>query len=337
MSGTRDRGKASKRSGKKEKSTRKKMTVDEFFAKELPPLSDMITFCNNIPMSLYANSTGVKSPEVVFRGMAFSQNRYLSEEYLLNFRHSDTDLGVIIGTNNFRLPMVVCSQATRDLEEDEDEEAKLISLPDYLPVRAPLGSVIRSRRSVRSYSGKPITLAELSTILYYGDGVSGQMPLHHLPETESLGKLEELDLRTAESGGALYPVDLFALALNVEGLPRGAYRYLPRYHALKPVEPFAAPFEVEKLAQFGEIEVGKASLLLGYVYKLYENTRKYGEPGLGFAFIETGAIATNIHLVCTALGLGPCDIGGFSKPLCERLFDADGVTRHMINLTVVGR
>ena len=34
--------------------------LDEFFTRELPPLSDVVTFCNNLPMSLYADSTGVK-------------------------------------------------------------------------------------------------------------------------------------------------------------------------------------------------------------------------------------------------------------------------------------
>ncbi|MGZ8710613.1 MAG: hypothetical protein ACXW28_10340, partial [Thermoanaerobaculia bacterium] len=71
------------------------MTLAEFMTNELPPLVDVVTFCNNLPMSLYADSTVVKSPEVVFRGVATSKTTLLAEEYLLNFRRSEADVGVL--------------------------------------------------------------------------------------------------------------------------------------------------------------------------------------------------------------------------------------------------
>ena len=327
-----------RKSGNEEQQGQRKkkttMTLADFFARELPPLSDIVTFCNNLPMSLYADTTVVKSPEVVFRGLVLSQNRLVAEEYLLNFRRSEADLGVVIGTNNYSLPMAVGALANRDQEEDEEG---LISLPPYQNVRAPIGPIIRSRRSVRRYSGKGLSLQELSTLLFHCGGVSGQLHVENTPETVSLGKSDHLDLRAAVSGGALYPVDLFVLALNIEQLAAGAYRYLPKHHALKATGPAGPLPDVRKLAQFGEIEVEKAGFLLGYVYNVFENARKYGEAALGFAFIEAGAIASHMHLLSTALGFGSCDVGSFSKSRFERLFDADGISRHMIHLTVIGR
>jgi SagB-type dehydrogenase family enzyme len=313
---------------------KRKMTLDEFFASELPPISEMVSFCNTLPMSLYADTTGVKSPEVVFRGLVLSRNRLVSEEYLLNFRRSEADLGVVIGTNNYTLPMAVGAVANRDREEDERD---LIALPPFENVRAPLGPTLRGRRSVRHYSGKTLTLKELSTLLFHADGVSGRLHVTNMRETATFGKDQHVDLRTAASGGGLYPVDLFLVALNVEQLAPRAYLYLPKQHALKPVGPSGPLPEVRRLAQFGELEVEKASFLLGYVYNVFENTRKYGEAGLGFAFIEAGAIAAHLHLMCTALGLGSCDVGSFVKNRFEPLFEADGLSRHMIHLTVVGK
>jgi SagB-type dehydrogenase family enzyme len=153
----------------------------------------------------------------------------------------------------------------------------------------------------------------------------------------TLGKSDQIELRAAVSGGGLYPIDLFVLALNIEGLRAGAYRYLPGHHALKPVASNTTTPALAELAQFGEIQVEKAGFMIGYVYKVFENSRKYGEAGLGFAFIEAGAIAAHIHLLCTALGFGSCDVGSFSKSRFERMFDADGISRHMIHLTVVGQ
>lgn len=313
---------------------KRKMTLEEFFASELPPLSDIVSFSNNLPMSLYADTTGVKSPEVVFRGLVLSQNRLVAEEYLLNFRRSESDLGVLIGTNNFSLPMAVGAVANRGREEDESD---LIPLPPYQNVREPVGSLIRSRRSVRRYSGKTLPLKDLSTLLFHGGGISGRLHVEHARETVTLGKTQHVDLRSAVSGGGLYPVHLFVLAINVEQLAPRAYRYLPKQHALKPVGPSGPLPPLKKLAQFGEIEVEKASFLLGYVYNVFENARKYGEAALGFAFIEAGSIAAHIHLLCTALGLGSCDVGGFAKNRFEPLFEADGLSRHMIHLTVIGK
>lgn len=315
------------------RSDKVRMSLAEFFERELPPLSDVVTFCNNLPMSLYADSTGVKSPEVVFRGQVLSRNRLIAEEYLLNFRRSEADLGVVIGTNNYTLPMVVGALTHRDLEEDD---RGLIPLPPYRNVRAPLGGAIRGRRSVRRYAGRPLALEELSTLLFHAAGVTGRLHVQNAPESAGLGPSDHLDLRAAVSGGALYPVALHLLALKVDGLAPGAYRYQPRHHALVEVGPPELP-PLRSLAQFGEIEADRAALMIGYVYSTMENSRKYGEAGLGFAFIEAGAIAAHVHLVATALGAGSCDVGSFAKDRFEALFGADGMSRHMIHLTVVGR
>ncbi|MBX3745298.1 MAG: SagB/ThcOx family dehydrogenase [Verrucomicrobiae bacterium] len=310
------------------------MTAAEFMSKETPLVSSVVTFCNNLPMSLYADTTVARSPEVVYRGLILSHNRLVAEEYLLNFRRSDADFGVAIGVNNFRLPVAVAAVAHRDLEE---EDGGHIALPPYDTLRAPLGPVIRSRRSVRRYSGKSATLEELSTILYHGGGISGSMSVTNVPATASLGPTDRIDLRTAASGGGLYPVDFFVVALRVEGLAAGAYRYLPRHHALRRSGPPDALPPVASLAQFGEIEADRAAFLIGYVYNQFENARKYGDAGLAYAFIEAGAMAAHVHLAGTALGMGTCDVGSFSKGRCERLFDADGLSRHLIHLTVVGK
>jgi len=310
------------------------MTLAEFVENELPYLADIVSFANNLPMSIYAGSTGVKSPESVYRGLLLSQNGLVAEEYLLNFKGNDADVGIIFGTNNYSKPAVVASLANRGQEEVEDD---IVALPPYRLVREPIGSVIRARRSKREYSGKPMTMEDLSTVLYYGDGVSGRLPLQNLPETATLGRLDHIELRTAVSGGALYPIDLCVLALNITGLKSGFYRYLPRYHGLKAVAQSEQGSAVSEVVQFGDIKADHANFIVAYVYRLFDNARKYGESGLAFALIEVGAIATNIHLTCTALGLGSCDVGSFSKRRIEKLLHLDGISQHVLHLTVVGR
>ncbi|MCW3051454.1 MAG: sagB [Chthonomonadales bacterium] len=315
---------------------RKKVTMPltQFMANEVAPLADIISFCNNIPMSLYADSTVIKSPEVVFRGQMFSRNRFLSEEFLLNFRRSEADFGIVVGTNNYTMPMAVGAMANRDTEEDEEN---FIPLPPFQNVRAPIGPVIRSRRSVRQYSGNPLSLQDLSTVLYHSAGVSGRLDLENPPDSVALEESDHIDLRTAVSGGGLYPVDLYVVALNIEHLANGTYRFNAKHHALVPVGKAEEIPALSSLGQFGDIQAEKSAFLLCYVYNLFENARKYGDMGMGFAFMEAGAIATQVHLIGTAMGFGSCDVGSYRKSRFEHLLKVDGISKHMIHLTVVGK
>ena len=258
---------------------KKKMTLAEFREREMPLLSGAVSFCSNLPMSLYADTTVVKSPEVVFRGLVLSQNHLLGEEFLLNFRRSQAEIGLLVGTNNYTVPMVVAAVAQRDLEEDDSD---LISLPKYANVREPIGPLIPyARRSIRRYSGKPISLQDLSTLLFHGAGISGHSDVQISPEPLAITEDARLDFRVVASGGALYPLDLYVIATNVSQLAPGAYRYTPKHHALKPAGVGDVLADVKKMAQFHEIEIEKSSFMLCYVYNHFENARKYrrGCPG----------------------------------------------------------
>jgi SagB-type dehydrogenase family enzyme len=297
---------------------------------DLVALANVVSFCNNLPISLYADTTVVKSPEVVYRGALFSRNRLVGEELLLNFRRSEADISASIGPTNFTHPMVVDALTKRGTAE---READLERLPRPKQPGAPIGSVIRSRRSRRTYSGRALSLVDLSTVLFAASGVSGAI---HATESNGSAAPRSLQLRTVASGGGLYPIELHAIALNVNGLEPAAYKYWPGYHALGRVSTGLPATDAQWLAQFGEIEVAKSAVLLAYVYNVYENARKYGDASTGFAFMEVGGMSAHVALICNALGLGSCDVGGFHKRRFERLLDVDGLSRHMLHLTVIG-
>jgi len=310
-----------------------KMTYDQLLAQEIGFVADVVGFSNSHVNSVYSDSTVVKSPEVVYRGAVYSKNRLISEEYLLNFRRSQADMSMIIGVNNFRLPNVIQSQACRkDAEDPED----LIMLPKFSGLNEPLGPVIRSRRSFRNYSGKSISLEQFSTILFHAQGVTGKLHLRDIPRTVTFESQQDLDLRAAPSGGGLFPISLYLFVMNVKGLDVGAYRYVPEYHALKLVNRLSPDFDVNVLAQFSEMNAQAANAFVCFSYDLYANSRKYGDSGMAYAFIEAGEIAAHIHLATTALGMGACDIGGYNKKNIEELVGLDGVTNHIMHLLIIG-
>jgi SagB-type dehydrogenase family enzyme len=309
------------------------ITRAAFFGKESSPLVDLVSFCGNLPMPVYADTVGVKSPEVTFKGARLSQNRFISVEYLLNYRRSEADMGSMLRGQNDRQAMVMGAPGLKQLKTEAD---KLIPLPAPKQVEAPLDAVLCSYRSIYHYSGKSMTLPDLATILFYAQGISGQAPLQNMPETVSLGPRDVIELRTASSGGGLYPIELFLIALNIETLAQGIYAYTPSHHALRLVKIFPENFDLAQLGQLAEIEVAKASLLLVYSYKLFENSQQYGNSDLADAFIEAGAISEHVHLICTALGIGPCDVGRYAKHHLEDTLGLDGLSQHVIHLTIIG-
>jgi hypothetical protein len=100
-------------------------------------------------------------------------------------------------------------------------EATMIQLPEPLHDSAiSLEESLSRRRSVRSYTDEPLTLQEVSQILWAAQGI-----------TDAAG------LRTAPSAGGTYPLELYVVAGNVRGLEPGVYRYLPDGHrAVKTID-----------------------------------------------------------------------------------------------------
>lgn len=318
----------------KNKSSKTEMDLDTFKQYESPIVNDVLGFSSNFFISSYSENTVVKSPESVFRGAIFSKNRFLSEEYLLNFRKNESDLAMGMGVMNFQEPSVLQAMALRKYKEDPKH---LIQLPDYTPIKASIDAVFRSRRSVRKYSSREMSLEELSTILFYGQGISGGFKFDGAPETASMGPDNaEIQWRMAPSGGSLYPVDLYFFSSNVRELDNGIYKYIPEHHGLKSIRTLEKDFDLNNVAQIQDLDYKNANLFFVFVYKLYENTRKYGDSGLAFAFIEAGEISENIHLACTAMGCGPCDIGGYLKHELEKSIELDGLTQHVIHTMLVG-
>ena len=75
---------------------------------------------------------------------------------------------------------------------------------------------LHERRSVRSYKEEPLSLAEVSQLLWAAQGI-----------TEP-----KRGLRTAPSARATYLLEVYVVAAKVTGLPAGMYRYRPRGHEL---------------------------------------------------------------------------------------------------------
>ncbi len=161
--------------------------------------------------------------------------------------------------------------------------------------------LLARRRSLREFANSALTLQELARLLWAAQGVS-----------------QPRGLRTAPSAGALYPLELYAVVGQVEGLVAGVYHYRPDRHALckRKDGDLRGALATAALGQRWVAE-GAVVLAIAAVYR--RTTRKYGERGIRYVHQESGHAAQNVCLQATVLGLGTVTVGAFDERAVQRV------------------
>jgi len=146
---------------------------------------------------------------------------------------------------------------------------------------------------MREYSAAPLPLAHAAQLAWAAQGV-----------TDPRG------LRAAPSAGALYPLELYLVAGEVEGLEAGVYRYMPARHALE------RSGGGDRRARLGRAALGQDWLAeapaVFVIAAVYERTAvKYGSRAERYVDMEAGHAGQNLFLQAVALGLGTVVVGAF--------------------------
>lgn len=198
----------------------------------------------------------------------------------------------------------------------QDNEQK-IDLPEPdLRGDVSVEEALHSRRSVRDFRSEPLTLSGVGQVLWAAYGITEPRP----------GGPSYLrgGFRTAPSAGALYPLELYLVAGNVNGLQPGIYRYNPEDHSLDLMSTGDSREELSEAALGQEfIEEAPASIVITAVYE--RTTQKYGQRGSErYVCMDAGHSAQNIYLQATALGLGTCAVGAFTDKMVEMVMMLPG-------------
>jgi SagB-type dehydrogenase family enzyme len=189
------------------------------------------------------------------------------------------------------------------------------------PPAAEAGSIlsaISSRRSCREYSGLPLTLQAMSTLLFHASGTPDGGYRRCLP-----------------SAGGLYPLELYAVATDVEGLASGLYHYDVRAHRLVQLHQGDLRADLAQ-AVFIEEAVQTASAVFVLTGVFGRSKIKYGERAYRFVLLEAGHAMQNICLTATVLGLGACPVGGFVDDKINDLLNVDGIDEAAVYAATIG-
>jgi SagB-type dehydrogenase family enzyme len=212
---------------------------------------------------------------------------------------------------------------------DAKIEAAMVSFPEThpeepaidLPEPRATGDIsieeaLKNRRSVRAYGVAPLSLADVSQLLWAAYGLN--KPIEGAPRFLRGG------LRTAPSAGALYPLELYLVARNVTGLEPGIYWYKSETHRLVLL---AAQDRWEDLssAAFDQPHFETAAAAIVYSAVFERNTETYGRRGRErYVCMDLGHSAENVYLQAYALKIGTCAIGAFNDLALKQVI---GMTR----------
>ena len=170
---------------------------------------------------------------------------------------------------------------------------------------ATLEEVIFKRKSTRSFKESPVTLHELSQLVWACagknvDGLTGPT-------------------RVYPSAGGIYSVELYLVIGSVKGIEEGFYRYEFHDHSLSLIK--AGDFRSNlSSACLNQSMVKHASVNFIFAADASKVSSRYPERGKKLYLpMDVGASCENLHLSAESLGLGTVMIGAFNDQAVKNM------------------
>lgn len=181
-----------------------------------------------------------------------------------------------------------------------------------------LQQCIQSRKSIRQYSEKPITIAELSYLFFQS------AKIHEF--TDNWSKC------VFPTPGATHSLEAYVVVTNVENLENGLYRYLPEQGNLE----YIKPIDLEEFNRSIHRQLRGSGATFLWTAIPYRTEYKYLHTAHKMIAMEAGHACQNLYLASEALTLGCCAIGSYQQSTIDQLLGFDGEDEFVIYLATVG-
>jgi SagB-type dehydrogenase family enzyme len=190
-----------------------------------------------------------------------------------------------------------------------EKTPQIISLPKSIDIGSmSYEETLSKRRSVRNFDKKPMTLEQISQILWAAQGITNKR-----------------GFRTAPSAGALYPLNVYAIVGEANGISPGIYRYHPANHTVTRIKTGDMRSKFHK-AGLGQNAIRTAPVTILFCGIVERTTRKYGDKGVQYVLMEAGHVGQNVLLQAVSLGLGAVPIGAFNENEIRQIMEFDNKT-----------
>ncbi len=194
--------------------------------------------------------------------------------------------------------------------------------------RTQLEALFEIRASTREFSGEPISKKDFLRLAW---AMYGKIERSKTFPESTIG------LGTVPSGGALYPLRLYGIAMRISTLQEnGVYRFGSQSIS------YLLSTNGEELAQiFGEhptsFNIEHTSAIFVLACDFEQTTQKYSNRGYRYAFLEAGHAAQNAYLWCAEQGLGIVEVAGFDDEKLARVLQLPYPKQAPLITLIVGR
>ncbi|AKA70346.1 SagB/ThcOx family dehydrogenase [Clostridium scatologenes] len=206
-----------------------------------------------------------------------------------------------------------------------------IPLIDLVPIQdmnlgeTSVFEALKHRKTRRVFSNEPLSLEELSFLLWSVQGV------------KKIVNKGYATLRTVPSAGARHSFETYIAVSKVEGLEKGIYRYLPLEHKLSFL------FSVEDLqgkldeAVFNQRFVGKSAVTFIWTTIPYRMEWRYDIASPKLISLDAGHVCENLYLSAECINAGVCAVAAYDQEKIDGLINVDGNEEFTIYLAAVGK
>jgi SagB-type dehydrogenase family enzyme len=206
--------------------------------------------------------------------------------------------------------VVLASQMCKGDERGKEMKI-MLEKPSFYGKKS-VEEALLQRRSVRDFKDEPLTLMDVSQLLWAAQGKVGEF-------------------RTVPSAGALYPLEVYLVARKVVGLSAGVYHYEVQEHALKPVIGKDVSGALASAALWQNfIAQAPANIVIAGDYE--RCAKKYGQRAKRYVDMESGMAVQNVLLQATALGLGGVVVGAFDDMQVQKIL---GISPKEVPLAII--
>jgi len=184
-------------------------------------------------------------------------------------------------------------------------------------------ALVTERTSLRRYTATPLSLEELSFLLWCTQGVKEVSQIH--------------TLRTVPSAGSRHPFETVLLVNRVNDLESGLYAYDALGHKLALLRTGDDLGDHLAAVCHGQAFMKHSAVSFIWVAVPYRTTWRYTERGYRYLHLDAGHVCQNLYLAAEAIGGGACAVAAFDDDALIDFLHLDPAEAFVIYLAAVGK
>lgn len=220
-----------------------------------------------------------------------------------------------------KIPKTTDVSSKPDLYKEYPDSEKIELDHSDLEIKVSFNEVLQNRQSIRKFTREPLSLEKLSFLLWASTGISHRE--------------HGYEFRTAPSAGALYPIETYVVANNINNLEKGVYHYSIKNHQLEQLKIGDYRKESTKAAM-NQTKCSYAAVVFIWTAVFNRVKYKYRQRAYRYIYLDAGHIAENLALASTVLDLGSCQIGALFDEKVNDILNVDGKKESAVYMSVVG-